>query len=127
MKGLHQHLKNQFFLKEMKSKEKLEHKLRKTILHSQAAYEEYKAAKLYFQALRIYKANKKIYKLLDKYKFYADSETIIEVFNYLFHLDDWFLQFEALENKNPNLEDEFIFVRFEKSIPFPKTFVNKIS
>jgi hypothetical protein len=96
--------------------------IRQILFHldrSMAAYKLYASEKKYYQALRIYKANKDVYFLLTNHAdLWKESETL--VIEYLFHLEDWFEQFDELvRTKNPALENEFIFTRLEGSPAFP--------
>jgi hypothetical protein len=100
-------------------------KLIKAITRSESAYKKYLSGKEYFKALRIYKANKLVYKHL--LKLYLKNSAINDeiILEYIFHLEDWFEQFNDLKNKNnPNLQDIFIFYRFNDSPEFPSNFVN---
>ncbi|WP_408049356.1 hypothetical protein [Tenacibaculum halocynthiae] len=93
---------------------------------SQYAYEEYLNQKKYYQAKRIYSSNKEIISLLKELQFSCDSELIEDVFQYIFHLEDWFLQFHEEEKKITNIESSFIFDRLENSFNFPLDFYKKI-
>lgn len=98
-------------------------KLIKSIDRSEFAYKLYSETKMFYQAQRIYKANKLIYSQLQKYFHKCENHNNESILNYIFHLEDWFTQFELLEKINqPNLEDIFIFERLKKSIPYPVTF-----
>lgn len=101
-------------------------KLQKAIGRSQSAYELYVSEKKYFQALRIKFANTSIYELLESYLYECTEDEIEGVQQYIFHLEDWFNQFEELENDLPSLESEFVFQRLKDSPEYPKRFVNKI-
>lgn len=94
---------------------------------SQKAYELYREKKYFYQALRIYKANQEIYwMLMNSADLWNDAikDIIIE---YIFHLEDWFEQFERLRDKNePALIDVFVFNRLEDSMPFPKEVICRI-
>ncbi len=101
--------------------------LKRNIVRSQKAYELYCENKKYICALRIYKANIKVYDLLEAFLTVADDNIIHEIINYLFHLEDWFAQFnEEQERLKPKLDDVFAFNRLQLSIPFPKNFLNKL-
>ena len=98
------------------------------IKRSQLAYDFYKKEKKLYQALRIYKANQAIYTLLIEnghlWKHVPDN-SIIE---YIFHLEDWFEQFDHLASSVKfNLEDEFVFNRFEHSPPFSNKIIDLIT
>lgn len=104
----------------------MEEKIIVAIERSQFAYRLYQPKKLYYQALRIRQANKEIYTLLTAYQ-YVCSESIREsVFLYLFHLEDWFLQFKLLKASNVEATDTFVFERFQDSPPFPEKFITLI-
>ena len=104
----------------------LENNISRSILRSQKAYDLYKSDKLYFQAKRIYNANFQIYGLLESYMQVCDLHMLENIFEYMFHLEDWFAQFRELEMTKVGLDAPFVFERFEKSIPFPSEFINKI-
>lgn len=108
----------QYFLKEMKVKEKLI----RNIYRSELAYQNYCNQKLFFQAYRIYKANKKVYLLLEEYLLECSDEMKLDVCNYLFHLEDWINQFEY-NKKDIQPTDIFVFQRWNGAIPFPKEFI----
>lgn len=101
-------------------------RFKKAIGRSQKAYELYISEKKYFQALRIKYANTAIYELLEIYLYECTEDEIEWVQQYIFHLEDWFNQFEKLENDLPSLESEFVFQRLKDSPEYPKIFVNKI-
>ncbi len=113
----------QFILKEMIS---TINKLQTAIERSQAAYNFYVSEKKYFQALRIKSANLNVYEILEAYLYECDEDEKDAVQKYIFHLEDWFNQFEELERVGPELESEFVFERFKNSPEYPKIFVNKI-
>lgn len=106
---------------------KLKQKIIRSIGRSATAYNLYKNDKMYYQALRIFKANKKIYKLLVQYSYSSDESIVEEVYHYIFHLEDWFEQFNKFANDSVQLEDVFVFERLENSIPFPSDFINKLN
>jgi hypothetical protein len=107
---------------------RIEKKIIRSISRSQSAYQLYLEDRFYFQALRIYKANVQLYSLLNEFVFSCDELILRDVLNYIFHLDDWLIQFKQAEDKlNPNLEDLFVFDRLNKSISFPSDFSNKLS
>jgi len=99
-------------------------KLRRAIDRSQAAYGLYITDKKYYQALRIKKANEKVYELLESFLYVCEDQELEVIHQYLFHLEDWFEQFEDLEKKQIQLDSEFVFTRFDASPEFPKTIVN---
>lgn len=96
-------------------------KLHRAINRSQAAYNLYIADKKYYQALRIKQANEKVYELLEAFLYECDEKEVEVIHQYLFHLEDWFNQFEALETTPVDLDSEFVFTRFAASPEFPKT------
>lgn len=97
------------------------------IERSQLAYNLYVEDKMYYQAMRIYNANTRIYELLERYLYEVDTKGKEEVCDYLFHLEDWFAQFDKqVETLQPELEDEFIFERLTKSKAYPKNFYNNL-
>ena len=104
-----------------------EKKIIRSILRSTSAYNLYREDKMYYQALRIFSANKKTYKLLVQYSYDCDEAILKEVYNYIFHLEDWFNQFHKHTDKPIELEVEFVFERLKNSIPFPSDFINKIN
>ena len=93
---------------------------------SQFAYQEYLKGKKYYQAKRIFNANKELLELLKEFQFVCDSDLLEIVYSYIFHLEDWFLQFEEKEKQVTNLEEEFVFFRFDNSFSFPSEFYEKI-
>ena len=97
------------------------------MLRSTSAYNLYREDKMYYQALRIFSANKKTYKLLVRYSYSCDEMILKEVCNYIFHLEDWFNQFNKNADKPIELEAEFVFERLKNSIPFPSDFINKLN
>ncbi|MFA5619188.1 MAG: hypothetical protein WDA08_02640 [Weeksellaceae bacterium] len=99
--------------------------LKRAILRSELAYEHYKSDKLYFQALRIFSANQEVYKNLVEYSQTCNEEELQDVFNYIFHLEDWFNQFEN-EMLHVELNEVFVFERLEKGIAYPNEFIKKL-
>ena len=71
---------------------------------SNRAYQMYKNKPTYYNACHIYNANKIIY-------------------DYIFHLEKWFIQFDNEKNKIKDIEETFIFQAFDDHIPFPKNFL----
>lgn len=105
----------------------IEEKLIIAIQRSESAYQNYKIEKLYCQASRIFNANKEVYCLLQSYIYEEGIIEIESVFNFIFHLEDWFLQFEAIKDKNqPQLEDIFVFERLKVSFIYPKQFIHQL-
>jgi hypothetical protein len=90
------------------------------------AYELYMTEKKYYQALRIWEANKETYKLLLVFLYDCNEEELETVLNHIFHLEDWFNQFEESKKVVPNLESEFFFTRFKGSPKFPKHIIDII-
>ena len=105
---------------------KYTHKIKRAVHRSQLSYGFYCNNKLYYNALKIYKANQEVYILLNEYIYKCDDEVLDVVTSYVFHLEDWFEQFKILELNLPKLEDEFVFERFDDSPPFPQNFLNLI-
>lgn len=105
----------------------MKNKLKRAIERSELAYFYYLEDKKYFQAIRIYKANTVVYELLEEYLNFCEAQNVKIVCQYLFHLEDWFNQFEMeIKDKNMQLSQEFIFQRLEKSIAYPKEFINTL-
>lgn len=94
--------------------------IKSAIQRSEMAYELYLKDKLFFQALRIFKANEIVYKLLQDYQLVCPIEEQESVCYYIFHLEDWMIQFEyeKLNVQNPNAV--FVFERWEGAISFQK-------
>ncbi|MCF8323169.1 MAG: hypothetical protein K9I26_08540 [Flavobacterium sp.] len=99
----------------------------RSIDRSSFAYELYKVDKMYYQALRIFRANKKLYDLLVEYSFLCEDSIVKEVHNYIFHLEDWFEQFNHSATSSVQLEDVFAFEKLKNSISFPSDFINKLN
>jgi hypothetical protein len=102
------------------------YKIKIAIHRSQLAYGFYSNNKLYYNALKIYKANQEIYDLLNKYIYICDNEILDVILSYIFHLEDWFEQFKDLELKISKLDEQFVFIRFEDSPAFPKKILDLI-
>lgn len=100
--------------------------LKRSILRSQKAYQLYLENKRYHQALRIFKANEIVYRLLQEFLFDCDESLLEEVFNYIFHLEDWFESFKFLEKAGHSLEDTFVFPRLDDSPGFPRYFIENV-
>lgn len=94
---------------------------------SQLAYKKYLEHKTYYQAKRIYSANSELLGLLKDFQFTCEAKFQYEVFSSIFHLEDWFLQFEKLEREIRNLDEDFVFIRLEHSFQFPSEFFNKLN
>ncbi len=104
---------------------------KKVIFHikrSQLAYDLYRKEKKLYQALRIYKANKAIYSLLVENGDLWNNGLDRSIIAYIFHLEDWFEQFDHLVTSSViNLEDEFVFNRFKHSPPFSSKIIDLIN
>lgn len=101
--------------------------LRSAIYRSERAYQLYSQEKLFFQAIRIYKANEIIYNKLQEYQLFCPLEEQENVCNYIFHLEDWMVQFEYSKQKINNPNESFIFDRWYGAISFPKDFINNLT
>ncbi|MDT0556646.1 hypothetical protein [Patiriisocius hiemis] len=101
-------------------------KLEIAIERSEAAYELYIENKLFFQANRIYKANLVVYNLLNEYVFSCSKTIRPQVYNYIFHLEDWFGQFEYTKEQLKTKTDEFAFVKWNGAISFPISFLENL-
>jgi hypothetical protein len=99
-----------------------EQQLLRAVLRTESAYEYYIKHKRYHQAIRIYQANRTLYDFLCMYSLDCNEEILDLVFDYIFHLEDWFAQFKRLKKTNPRLEDSFEFEKLENSISYPKDF-----
>lgn len=99
-----------------------EQQLLRAILRSESAYDYSIKHKRFHQALRIYEANQTLYEFLCMYSLECGEEILDVVFDYIFHLEDWFAQFENLKMTNPGLEDIFVFEKLEHGISYPKEF-----
>jgi hypothetical protein len=96
----------------------------KAIERSELAYQLYQNDKKYFQAIRIYNANKMIYCILESILIEENSLDKKMIINYIFHLDDWFSQFnETVASRKFALNEKFIFERIGGMFPFPKDYV----
>jgi hypothetical protein len=96
------------------------------IERSQKAYQLYLSDKRYFQALRIFNANQQIYHIVASGEISDDSirDLIVE---YVFHLEDWFVQFKYFErSQKPELEDVFVFEPLSDSVRFPKLIIESL-
>lgn len=105
---------------------KIEKALYRAIVRSEETYSLYLKDKLLFQALRIYEANREVYKLLTEYYYICPEEKMVDVTQYLFHLNDWFNNFEANKD-NVSLKSKFIFDRLDDQFPFPENFKNNLT
>lgn len=99
--------------------------LKQAINRSELAYELYKANPVFYNANKIYRANKLVYKELESELLKAEDNKKGLIVTYLFHLDDWMCQFHHHKSNNqPNLNDKFVFERIEGMIPFNQEFKN---
>lgn len=103
-------------------------KLINNIKRSEFAYQLYCESKKYHQALHIFYANQIVYDelngLLEKEEL---SDGILKLtINYLFHLEDWFLQFSILEVEIISPEQDFSFLPLEDNISYPANFLEAI-
>lgn len=97
------------------------------IERSELAYQLYIKDKKYFQAIRIFNSNKLIYNILESILLEDNDIDKKKIINFLFHLDDWFSQFnEAIESRSYLLNDTFVFERVEGMFPFPKDFISEL-
>ena len=101
----------------------LKNRIERTIIQSQQAYDLYKDGRMYYQAKRIYNINISMLTLLNEYKYICNIEHLPTIINYIFHIEDWKLQFEAEEQSLSALDQVFAFERFKNSIPFPKEII----
>ena len=101
-------------------------KLLLAIERAEKAYSFYLISRKYFNAIRIRNANILIYKILEDILIDDNYSMKHEIINYLFHLDDWFAQFEETYKINsPLLEDLFFFQRKDDMFSYPKDFIEK--
>ncbi|WP_058369141.1 hypothetical protein [Psychrobacter sp. ENNN9_III] len=98
------------------------------IKRSEAAYKVYQKGLTYHQALHVFHANKKIYDelilLLNNNS--LDTSMSKKIFNYIFYLEDWFVQFSKLEKEVDSLEDRFSFESLKNSIAYPESFLDDV-
>lgn len=98
------------------------------IKRSEQAYRIYRKDKKYHQALHIFYANQTVYDELNnllKKENLSDSFLNLTI-NYLFHLEDWFLQFSILEKDIKDPQDVFSFSSFKENISYPHDFLEAI-
>jgi len=112
----------QLILKETMIKERL----KKAIYRSEEAYQAYQQEKIYFQALRLYKANIAIYEILESYILECDESEKEGICIYLFHLEDWMNQFKDHEQNINSYTSHFVFERWEGAVSFPRKVVQKL-
>lgn len=94
------------------------------IERSENAYKMYLDEKKYFQAIRIFNSNKLVYSILESMLIEDNGLNKKEIINYIFHLDDWFSQFNELKiSSSIGLNETFVFERIEGMIPFPINFI----
>jgi hypothetical protein len=105
-------------LKEMNKKSRY---IKKLIEISQLAYEDYSLGRTFFLAKRIYSVNKIIYNELWEYVEHS-NDNVKGISEYLFHLHDWFEQFDQAATKVKLPTDTFIFERWENSKSFSINF-----
>lgn len=102
--------------------------LTNNIKRSELAYRLYCENKKYHQALHIFYANQIVYDelngLLEK-EGLSDS-MLKATINYLFHLEDWFLQFSILEEYIKDPQHTFSFLPLEYSMSYPTNFLEVI-
>jgi hypothetical protein len=106
---------------------KLELAILRSIERTTRAYNLYKEDRMFYQALRIHKANKQVYELLVQFSHTCEESILKDVHNYIFHLEDWFEQFDKFVTETIQLEDVFVFERLKNSIPFPSDFIDKLN
>ncbi len=104
----------------------LKDQLIRSIKRSEKAYSFYLEDKFYFQALRIYKANKIVYHFLEEFIYECEENDLDQIFLFLFHLEDWFESFEATQKTNPALTEPFVFERLTGSPAFPREFIKNV-
>lgn len=102
--------------------------IRNNIERAQRAYKLYKLHENYHHALHIYHANKIVYDELNSLlKLEELNESLrTRVFNYIFHLEDWFLQFKLCEKEEKLPEDKFLFNSLNYNIPYPSDFLENL-
>lgn len=103
--------------------------LTNNIKRSEQAYQIYRKNKNYHNALHIFHANEIVYEELNA-SLKAQSlnnELLEETTNYLFHLEDWFLQFSILKRTVNNPEQDFSFLPLKDNIPYPSHFLELLN
>lgn len=101
-------------------------KLKLALDRCNKAYELYKEEKKYYQAKRIFKANIELHNILKEY-LYLNPKRADETINFIFHLEDWFEQFQELEKSKKmdlKLTSEFVFDKLSGSPSFPINFLD---
>lgn len=98
------------------------------IQRSQLAYELYSKCPNYHHAMHIFRANEEVYSCLNKLLQLEvmNREMSEKFFNYLFHLEDWFLQFSILEKHVENIEEKFSFEPLQNNIAYPSDFLESL-
>lgn len=98
------------------------------IKRAEAAYRVYQKGLKYHQALNVYHANKKVYDELNHLLNDNNMDATLnkKVFNYLFYLEDWFLQFSKLEKEVNDPEDRFLLTPLKNSMLYPADFLRDI-
>lgn len=99
------------------------------IQRSQLAYELYSKCPNYHHAMHIFRANEKVYDCLNNLLQLdtINSQMSKKVFNYLFHLEDWFLQFSIMEEQVENIEGKFSFDPLQNNIAYPSDFLESLT
>ena len=100
--------------------------LANNIKRSELAYRLYCENTKYHQALHIFHANQIVY---DELNFLLEKEGLSDsvlkaTINYLFHLEDWFLQFSMLEKKIESPQQDFSFLPLDDNIPYVKWLIH---
>ncbi|BDD12733.1 hypothetical protein FUAX_51650 (plasmid) [Fulvitalea axinellae] len=92
------------------------------------AQQEYeKSGGLVLQAKRIATAYDKLQKILEDFIHYCDEEHREEGIRFLFHIEDWQVQYNHSMNHAPrSVMDTIKLNLFNHSIPYPEEWVQKI-
>ena len=93
---------------------------------NQLAYQEYLTTTKYYQANRIYSVNTEILNLLKEFQFICDKDIEELTIKYIFHLEDWILQFLEHKKKIKSIQDKFVFDKLNESFEFPNEFYKKL-
>lgn len=103
--------------------------LTNNIRRSELAYRAYCKNKNYHHALHIFHANEVVYDELNALLKGKDlsNKLLEETANYLFHLEDWFLQFSILERETHKPEQNFSFLALKGGIAYPSDFLEMIN
>mgnify|MGYP003607618749 FL=1 len=104
-------------------------KLINNLARAEMAYQRYKTVPNYHHAMHIYHANKVIYEELNVILSQTLRTSPVKelIINFMFRLEDWFLQFEQLEKQTHHLEQEFIFQPLSNAVTYPKDFIEKLT